>query len=318
MPGVARDGERESSSGGGQFVVLGSLNMDLVARVASFPRAGETVAGEDLMYLPGGKGANQAAALARLGASVRLAGCVGHDVFGDTLRASLQHLGVDVTDVRIDPQAATGVALIVVDAGGENRIIVTAGANGRVDPEGSRAIAAALRPEDSLLMQLEIPIGSVSAAAASARERGARVILNAAPARPLPSALLPLIDVLIVNETEAAALAGESCVTPANAARVAGCLRRRGPGLVAITLGEAGAVVAYQGGTVERPAPRVDVVDTTAAGDAFVGGFAAALGRTGDPALALAEGVAAGSAACRRLGAQPSLPDRREVEELLR
>jgi ribokinase len=288
-------------------VVFGSINLDLVTRVARFPAPGQTLAAESFATYPGGKGANQALAAARAGSTVRLFGAVGRDAFADPALELLRAGGVDVTGVdRVAER--TGCATILVDANGENCIVVAAGANARADP-GS-VPDAALTPATILVLQHEVPEHANAALLARARRLGARIVLNAAPARPLALELLRQIDVLVVNETEAAALAlahGWS----ASAAAVANSATALSPRLtIAVTQGDEGAIVGSGGALFSATPPRLEVVDTTGAGDAFVGALVAALDRGATMRDALRLGVAAGTLACTIAGAQPSLPDR--------
>ena len=294
-------------------VVVGSLNMDLVVPVARHPKPGETIIGGDLQRFPGGKGANQAVAAARLGGRVRMVGRVGADAYGAELKRGLEAEGIETADVA-EIDAPTGVALISVSEDGQNAIIVSPGANARLRPED-------LSPEgfagaQVVVLQLETPLETVQRAAELGREAGARVLLNAAPARELPDELLEALDVLVVNEFEAAQVAGEEePESMEEALSLARQLAQRVP-VVVVTLGARGLVWAGAEGEGYLPAFEVQAVDTTAAGDAFVGGLAAALA-AGEPfAAALRFGSAAGALAATRPGAQPSLPRKSEVEEL--
>jgi len=291
-------------------VVFGSINLDLVAQVTRMPLPGETVRGQAFATAPGGKGANQALAAARAGASVKMFGAVGRDAFGAAALANLEASGVDLTGV-IAVDTATGIAMIHVDAYGENAITVVAGANdgahaGQVPDE-------ALRPDAVLVMQLEVPLAEVMALAG--RARGTRIVLNAAPAQALPDELLRMIDTLIVNETEAAFAAADLGL-PAEPEQFAleASARYRCP--VVVSLGSRGAIAAREGELIRIAAPAMDVVDTTGAGDALVGAVAAALDRGVSLRQALAEGVAAGSLACTRRGAQAALPTPAEIATL--
>lgn len=284
------------------IIVFGSINLDLVARVPRMPQPGETLSGSTFAMFPGGKGANQALAARRAGARVAMYGAVGRDAFAEPALASLTAAGVVQDGVaRVD--APTGVALIHVDAKGENAITVVAGANGHAAAAG--VPTAELCATATLLMQLEVPLAEVRALAATAT--AARVVLNAAPAQPLPAALLDLLDVLIVNEHEAAAI-GTALALPATAAGFAVALQQRHGCATVVTLGAAGALAATGDGFYRVAAPPTEVVDTTGAGDAFCGALAAALDRGSAWPRALAEAIAAGSLACRRAGAQPALP----------
>jgi len=298
------------------IVVVGSLNMDLVIQAPRHPLPGETITGGPFRTIPGGKGANQAVAAARMGGHVTMIGRVGADAFGDQLIANLAAAGVDIGRMgRSD--AATGVALITVSATGENSIVLAPGANGTMSAETVRANGDAIAEADALLLQLEVPLPAVQAAAEIAHQHNVPVILNPAPARPLPADLLRHVTYLIPNESETATLTGLPVRTTDEAVRAAAQLQRLGVNQVVLTLGERGALVLLRDGPVAVPAFPVQVVDTTAAGDAFLGAFAVAL-TEGQPLVEAARwGCAAGALACTVLGAQPSLPTRATVEHLL-
>jgi ribokinase len=291
------------------IVVVGSINLDLIARVARLPRAGETLAGTAFASSPGGKGANQALAARRAGAKVALVGAVGDDVFAAPALDLLRADGVDLAGVR-RVAAPTGVALIHVDDAGENTITVVAGANAAVTIDF--VSADALGPAAIVLMPLEIPLATVAAVAARARAARARVIVNAAPAAELSATTLASIDVLVVNEHEAAAVAAPFGL-PAEPAAFCAAIRARFGATAVVTLGAKGAVASGTDGPFALPAPKVDVVDTVGAGDALIGALAAALDRGATLRDALREGLAAGSLACTREGAQPSLPWRTDI-----
>jgi ribokinase len=292
--------------------------MDLVIRSPRIPRPGETIIGGELHTVPGGKGANQAVAAARLGARVLMVGRVGQDAFAGPLLESLVADGVDHTFVVRDGGAATGVALIVVDDKGENSIVVSPGANMRLSPADVEAADAAIAAADLLIVQLEVPLESVMRSAELARARGVQVVLNPAPARPLPARLLSMVDVLVPNESEAALLTGLPAGTESEAAKAAEALLGSGVGAVILTLGKRGALAARVGEIEVAPAFEVKAVDTTAAGDAFVAGLAVALAEGKGLHEAVRWGSAAGALATTKLGAQPSLPSRQAVEELVR
>lgn len=300
-----------------RVAVAGSLNMDLVVRAPHIPQPGETIIGSDFRNVPGGKGANQAVAAARLGADVSMVGRVGHDTFAEPLLENLAADGVDHTYVTRDPEAATGVALIVVDDAGENSIVVASGANARFSPADVDAAEEALVAADVLLLQLESPLETVRRAAELARAHGVKVLLNPAPAQDLSDELLSLVDALIPNETEAALLTGRSVRSEKDARVAAEALLDSGVETVIVTLGERGAVVAQDGAVTLVPAFHVEAVDTTAAGDAFVGGFAVALAEGSALDEAVRWGNAAGALAATKMGAQPSLPTREALERLL-
>ncbi|MEV0328915.1 ribokinase [Micromonospora echinospora] len=290
-----------------RVVVVGSANMDLVGTAPALPRVGETVLGTDFVMVPGGKGANQAIAAARAGASGAFLGAIGSDSFGVTLRARITAAGVDTSQLRVT-YGSSGVALVMVNAVGENLILVTPGANasltGLTDAE-----LAAVRDADVMVAQLEIPVETVTEAAVAARSAGTRVVLNAAPARQVPAELLDLVDMLVVNEVEATALTGRGREAPE-------ALLDLVPRAV-LTLGADGAWYVDRDGTaVHVPAVEVDVVDSTAAGDAFTAALAVAWGEGRDLLDAVRWAAAAGAACTRRLGASVALPHRAEIDEL--
>jgi len=300
-----------------QITVVGSLNMDLVARTPRIPEPGETIIGHDFHIVPGGKGANQAIAAARLGAQVTMVGCVGQDDFATALLDNLQMAGVEQAYVRQEAETATGVALIEVDDSGQNSIVVAAGANMRLSPADIVAAEAAISQADLLLLQLESPVDSITRAAEMAHGHQVTVILNPAPAQPVPEALLSCVDILVPNESETALLTGLPVNNPAEIDAAAARLQMLGPATVILTLGAHGAFLAQAGSTTHYPAFAVSPVDTTAAGDAFLGGLAVALAEGRPLAEAIRWGNAAGALATTQLGAQPSLPDRRALEALL-
>ncbi len=300
----------------GGVLVVGSLNLDLVARVARLPREGETVLATGYAEHGGGKGANQALAAARAGARVAMVGAVGRDAAGRRLRAALADAGVDVTRVRED-DAPTGRAWIEVDDAGANRIVVVPGANAALRPADLPApadVAAAW-----WVVQREVPDATVAAALAAARAAGVRTLANLAPAGPVPDDVLALCDAVVVNEHEAAVVLGEADAAEADAgtadaeapeteARRARALAARAGGWVVLTLGARGALLATAGGVERVPGYAVRPVDTTGAGDAFVGALAARLAAGDPPPRAVAFANAAGAEATLRDGAQPSLP----------
>ncbi|GLV48889.1 ribokinase [Thermus sp. LT1-2-5] len=297
------------------ILVVGSLNMDLVIRVSHLPYPGETVLGEAYEAFPGGKGANQAVAAARLGGRVRMIGRVGEDAFGQALRERLAQEGVDAAWVRETP-GPSGTAFILVDPKGQNQIAVAPGANAHLTPEDLPETA--FKGAKVVLLQLEVPLQTVARAVALGRKVGARILLNAAPAQALPPEIRQEIDLLLVNELEAAQLAGlPSPRTPEEALVLARHLRHLVPrAQVVLTLGAQGAV--WSGDEEGHlPAFSVRVVDTTAAGDAFAGGLAVAMAEGWEMRAALRFANAAGALAATRPGAQSSLPFRQEVEALL-
>lgn len=297
---------------------FGSLNMDLVCQTPRLPRPGETLLGQQFTTVPGGKGANQAVAVARLGVPTTMIGRVGNDGFGHSLINSLNAAGVAAEAVVLDTQAPTGVALIVVDNGGQNQIVVVPGANGLVGDREVQSLRDRLRTGDGLLLQLEVPLVAVQQATQVAQEKGATVILDPAPApAALPDDLMVQVDWLTPNQTEASQLVGFAVTDVASAWAAAQILRQRGPRCVIIKLGEQGAVVATPTHGFHQPALAVHAVDTVAAGDAFNGGLAAGLidGLSPEPAVQWATTVAAYAVTQR--GAQRSMPTRSQVDALL-
>lgn len=297
------------------IVVVGSANMDMVLRVQRLPRPGETVSGHGFETLPGGKGANQAVAAARLGAEVHFVGCVGSDVFGTQMRATLQAEGVNV-DHLSTVSGPTGIAIVLVDdASGQNSIALEAGANAALSVEHIEAATKTIAAASMLVCQLESPLPAVQRAIAIAHATGVPVLLNPAPVRPLPQQLLQQVSLLVPNESEAAALAGQAPGEPFDEVRAAERLRRLGADTVIVTLGERGVHVAQPSGARRHAAPQVaQVVDTTGAGDTFIGAFAAACCRDGlalNEAAEFAQRAAAFSVA--RRGAMAAMPRREEL-----
>jgi len=291
-------------------VVFGSINLDLVAHVARMPAPGETLSGRSFSSVPGGKGANQALAAARAGGQVKMFGAVGRDAFAANALCNLAASGIDLSGV-VAVDTPTGIAMIHVDAQGENAITVIAGANDCA--RASQVPDTLLGPATTLVLQLEVPVDEV--ARLVGRASGARVILNAAPAVPLPAELFDQVDILIVNETEAAMLGTERGL-PATPREFAEAAATRYGNTVIVTLGSRGAVALCDGAAITVAAPPTHVVDTTGAGDALAGAIAAALDRGAPLRQALAEGVAAGSLACAVRGAQAALPTRSAIAQL--
>ena len=297
-----------------EIAVVGSANLDLVVEVDTIPLVGETVLGGDLRRIPGGKGANQAVAAARLGRHVAMIGRLGDDEGGTMLRSALDGDGVDTRHLLTTADVPNGVALISVGADGDNAIVVSPGANGRVAPADIEAAGAILDTAAVTLLQLEVPLDAVAAAAARA---GGTVILNPAPAppEPLPMSLLADVDVLVPNQTELATIAGhDGPVDLATAAELA--IRLPSPSVI-VTLGAEGALVVLDGEATHVPAPVVRPVDTTAAGDSFCGALADGLVRGLDLVEATHWAVRVGAATTQRPGAQPSLPTPDEVGRLI-
>lgn len=297
-----------------KVVVVGSLNMDLVARAARLPQPGETVVGTSFATVPGGKGANQAVAAARQGAPTAMIGCVGDDAYGEQLRGALLAEGIDCQAVAAVAGVSSGVALIVVDDASQNNIVIVAGGNGEVTPQRVEAADALLRQADVLVCQLEVPMETVGFALERGRALGKTVILNPAPvSAPLPMQWYPAVDYLIPNESEAFTLTGVRVDSVASAEQAAAQLRAAGAGKVIITLGALGLLFADGSGFQHFAAPKVRAVDTTAAGDTFVGAFAAALARGEGEREAIAVGQVAAALSVTRAGAQPSIPSLAEV-----
>lgn len=292
-----------------QILVVGSINMDLSYRVARLPRPGETVQGASLMQLPGGKGANQAVAAARLGAGVNMIGRVGDDEFGATLRQQLQGDGVGLQAVQTASSMSSGVAFIGVEDGGQNSITVIPGANDHLTVADVDQHAQLFSIADVVLLQLEVPLATVIRAVELARANHATVVLDPAPAvKTLPTALLQA-DVLCPNESEAAMLTGKSIHDQASAIAAAQHLQAMTGNVVMLTMGADGVIVVMSDATVERlPAVEADVVDTTAAGDAFAGAVGVFLAMGGSFVEAAQFGCRAGAFAASRCGAQPAMP----------
>ncbi len=295
-------------------LVIGSLNADLVVKSPRFPQPGETISGDDLQIIPGGKGANQAVAAARQGVKTTMVGRVGSDSFGPFLVDNLKSNNVDTSQV-LKTDSATGTAIIVVDANGQNSIVLSPGANGMVTP--ADVDSASFSNSGLLLLQLEIPTPTVLRAAQRAREHGMQVILNPAPAKSLPAELLSNVDILIPNESELALLTGLP-VTDASSAEVAAKeILKQGVKTVIVTLGSKGALLVTATQVKHVDTYKVNVVDTTAAGDAFIGGFASSLLSGKSLEDSVRYGCACGALATTKFGAQPSLPTKDEVETFI-
>jgi ribokinase len=298
-----------------RIVVVGSVNTDMVIKGERLPGPGETVTGGQFILAAGGKGANQAVAAARLGAEVTLVAKVGRDVFGDQAIENFRREGIRTDCILRDPASATGVALILVDRRGENLISVAAGANHALTPQEIDQVAERIRTADALMLQLEIPLDTVCRAAQIAAAAGVPVILDPAPAAPLPEGLLGHVTYLTPNESEAERLTGIAVTDEVTARRAAERLLAAGARYVIVTLGAKGALVAGKESMALVPTVPVNAVDTTAAGDAFNGGLAWALGS----GLALEEAAVrqaclVGALSATRLGAQPSLPTKEELD----
>ncbi len=301
-----------------KIVVIGSLNMDLIIQAPYFPAPGETVIGGMFHTAAGGKGANQAVAAARLGGRVFMVGRVGMDAYGEDLLTGLAHDGVDISWVTRDESAHTGIALIVVDDRGQNSIVVSSGANWRLSPSDVDRAVQVIRDADLVVMQLEIPLETVTHAVALAARYQVPVLLNPAPARALSEEVLCNLQYLVLNENEAQLLTGISVGDVKSARDAARILRDLGVPVVVVTLGERGAYVLASHVDTHVPAFSVHAVDTTAAGDAFVGAFAVAIAQNMPLEEAVRFGAAAGALAATKIGAQPSLPTLPDVERLLK
>ncbi|HEY9620905.1 MAG TPA: ribokinase [Crinalium sp.] len=300
-------------------IVFGSINMDLVARTPRLPAPGETLIGHVFETIPGGKGANQAVAVARLGISTEMVGRVGGDTFGQELINGLKLSGVGCDRVLIDPSTHSGVAMIAVDDASENNIIVIPGANGQMGHDDIARLEALLPQSTVLLLQLEIPLPAVVAAAQAAKRAGVRVILDPAPARSdLPNELYPLVDIITPNQVEASHLVGFPVVDVESAAKAADVLNQRGVLTSIIKLGKSGALCRTGAETFQIPIFPVNAVDTVAAGDAFNGGLAAGLAAGLSLQDATTQASAVGALSVTKAGAQPSLPTRAELDAFLR
>ena len=297
--------------------MIGSANMDFTMALPRMPRPGETVSGGTLLVNQGGKGANQAVAARRLGGEVRMIGAVGADGPGAAIRVGLHALGIDADGLMTVPDAATGTALILVDAEGQNQIGVAPGANHRLTVDMVRPREASIAWAEVLLCQLETPLPVVRWALEAARRHGVTTILNPAPVQALPDEVLALADYLTPNEIEAGMLSGIDVGDLESARHAALRLLARGAGHVIITLGAQGALACDPTSTLHFPAFPVTVVDTTAAGDAFNGALAVGLAAGGSLDQAVPLAAAAAALTCTKRGAQDSLPDRADVERFL-
>lgn len=300
-----------------KVMVIGSFNMDLSMRTPHMPAAGETILGGPFTTGPGGKGGNQAVAAARLGAQTTMLVRLGYDVFGDTAARNLQNEGISGEYILRTEDTHTGVAFIIVDDAGENMIVVASGSNFKITPADVELARAAIEAADILLMQLEIPLDAVVAAARIAHAAGVKVVLNPAPGQALPDELLRMVDVLTPNETETQIITGMPVNSVEEAKTAAARLIQSGVSAVVITLGSKGALVARATGAARVPGYRVNVVDTTGAGDAFSGALAVALaeGKSLEQAAAFANAAAA--LQVTKPGTAPAMPHRAEVDALV-
>ena len=298
------------------IVVVGSVNTDMVVKGEKIPAPGETVTGGQFVMAAGGKGANQAVAAARLGADVTLIARVGADMFGDQAIENFKREGIRTDQILRDPENATGTALILVDSKGENSISVASGANFAMTVEEVEKSLAAVGPFDVLLLQLETPMEVVEAAARAAKAASAIVVLDPAPAAPLSEELLQNVDFITPNESEATLLTNTVVRDEATAREAATKLQALGAGNVIVTLGGQGSLLANSEATEMVPCPKVEARDTTAAGDAFNGGLAHAIGSGKSLQDSVAWASRVGALAVTKLGAQPSLPTLSEVEAM--
>ena len=299
------------------IVVLGASQMDLIGIAPRLPAPGETLTGERFYTAPGGKGANQAVAAARLGARVRMVGRVGSDVFGPMLTDNLRSHGVDVSGVATDTEHPSGVSIILLDAERQNHIVAIYGANLFCDDDQLRAVQSALEGADYLLLQMSIPLHVSLEAARAAKQRGVRVIWDPAPAGEIPADAYPAMDMITPNQTEAAVLTGVQVTDIASGLTAAEALVQRGAAVAVVKMGELGACYTSHDGSGHVPPFKVEAVDTVAAGDAFGGALAVALAEGKGLEEAVRYGAAAGALAVTRPGAQEAMPGRREVEALI-
>ncbi|NEP51873.1 MAG: ribokinase [Moorea sp. SIO3C2] len=298
-------------------IVFGSINMDLVAKTPRLPVPGETLQGHEFFTAPGGKGANQAVAVARLGIPTKIVARVGSDDFGTQLRHSLGVTGVDTDSVLVEEGVSSGIAVISVDQAGENTIIFVAGANGHVNETDVERLSNLLPGAAVLLIQLEIPMSVVLLAAAAAQKVGCPVILDPAPAQELPEELYGMVDIMTPNQLEASVLVDFPVDTIESAKNASEVLLQRGVDTVIVTLGEQGVFCATGSESFFVPAFSVEAVDTVAAGDAFNGAMAVAIAQGLPLRQAVVWGAAAGALAVTKAGAQPSLPDKETFNAFL-
>ena len=297
--------------------VVGSINTDFTFRTPRLPRGGETLEGTSFQLGYGGKGANQAVMAARLGAAVAMVARVGRDTFGDQSLANLRKEAIDVTHVRVDDTVSSGVAAVIVDAAGQNSIIVVPGANAALRPEHVQQAGTAIRSSQAVVCQLEVPIETVLESFRIAKAAGVRTILNPAPPASLPDELLRLTDICVPNETELAALTGQTAATKDDAIRAGRSVLERGPRIVVITLGAAGALIVDGDGIAHLPAASVVALDTAGAGDAFIGTLAVLISAGMPLPAAVHKANAVAALSVTRPGTQASFPTREEVRALL-
>lgn len=296
-----------------KIVVIGSSNTDMVVQSERLPRPGESVLGGDFMMAGGGKGANQAVAVARMGHKVVFSAALGNDIFGDAALSSYQNFGIDTTHI-VRKDIPSGVALIMVDSKGQNCISVALGANNALTIEDVLPALESVESGDIVLLQLEVPMATVEAAVEAAAAKGARVVLNPAPAAPVSEQVLSNLYLITPNQTEAQTLTGVEVTDEASACAAAQILCARGVERVVITMGGSGAYLYENGKGVIVPARMVDAIDTTAAGDVYNGALCAALAEGKSLEQALAFATKASAISVTRAGAQPSVPSREEVD----
>ncbi len=300
-----------------KLVVFGSVNADHVLQVPTFPRPGETLHGHNYQVIPGGKGANQAVAAARLNADIGFIACVGDDSFGINIRESFKVDGINIAGVKLQPNCPTGIAIIQVSESGENTICISAEANAKLTAEAIEPNLDQIREAQYLLMQLETPLDGIIKAAQVAKNGETNVILNPAPARELPDELLNCVDIITPNETEAEVLTGITVTDDSSAQQAADALHAKGIETVMITLGAKGVWVSEQGKGTIVPGFRVKATDTTAAGDTFNGAFVTGLLEEMPLESAIKFAHAAAAISVTRFGAQTSIPRREEVDAFL-
>ena len=300
-----------------KLCVLGSINVDHVIRVPYFPKAGETLTGYDYQIAYGGKGANQAVAAARCGANVSFIGAIGDDQIGQTMKQAFEQDGIDTSAISVIQNQSTGLAMIQVADSGQNSIVISSGANADLSEALVEQHKSHIEQADILLMQLESPLQAVNLATKFAKSAGVKVVLNPAPAQPLPDSLLSHIDIITPNETEAEILTGIKVTNEQTAAVAANYFHQLGIETVLITLGSKGVYYSEKGKGEIIPGFRVDAVDTTAAGDTFNGAFVTALleGKSAKDAIRFAHAAAAISVT--RMGAQTAIPRREDVDQFL-
>lgn len=299
------------------IIVLGSINMDLVVHTPRLPQPGETIIGKKFQTIPGGKGANQAVAAAQLGVETHMIGRVGNDVFGNSLKDSLQHYGVKCDRITTDGNHPSGIAMIEVDDDSENHIVVVPGANGNLGEIEMQSLREMATTAQVLLLQLEIPLDTVISAINIAKESNITVILDPAPAKSLPSEVYPLLDILTPNKTEAEHLTGLAITDYATAIAAGQQIQRRGTATVIITLGKEGVVVVTEQRSYHLPPFLVDAVSTVAAGDAFNGGLAVALVQEHPLDIAVIRGMATAALSVTHSGTQASMPNSQTLHAFL-